>query len=161
MIHPWRFNMASHENQVLLEIPGETNRNWVGLPSWLQLPVVQRWGCFPAQKIDHHRCEVRSCFSKPMLGGRSHVPPQLPRVEKTFPPPSFSTAWNSYSYRGWGMATRSPPVNSPVGGELVVEIYHDIYRVSKTSIKRWLLRISERSTVWIFDDAFLVLDWKK
>ena len=31
------------------------------------------------------------------------------------------------------MATRNPPV----GGELVVEIYHDIYRVSITSSKRW------------------------
>ena len=49
--------------------------------------------------------------------------------------------------RGWGGG------KGIVGGELVVEIYHDIYRVSKTSIKWWLLRISERSTVRIFDDA--------
>lgn len=161
-LHPWRFNMASHENQVLLEIPGETNRNWVGFskPSWLQvLPVVQRWGCFPARKLHHHRSEARSCFSKPMLGGRGHVPPSFPESKKPLSP-RVSRWRNSYWGLGWegdtgyGLDGNQKSTSELTSwGELVVEIYHDIYRVSKTSINRWLLRISERSTVRIFDDA--------
>ena len=86
-----------------------------------------------------------------MLGGRGHVPPSFPEFFHGEIPIGGGLGRGGIRDTGW-MATRNPPVNSPVGGELVVEIYHDIYRVSKTS-KRWLLRISEGSTVGIFDDA--------
>ena len=69
------------------KFPEKPTEIGLGLASWLQLPVVQRWGCFPARKIHWIRgselllgtdaWRERSCTS------------QLPRVEKTAFPPSF------------------------------------------------------------------------
>ena len=57
---------------------------------------------FPARKLHHHKSEARSCFSKPMLGGRSHVPPQLFRVEKNRLPPRVSR-WRNSKLQGVGV----------------------------------------------------------